>query len=94
MALNSMDAPASSSAIHMRLGSLDGCSLSIAPDTSPRDVLEQASCYLAAARDLLFDMATDSPDDSLWGVFHLLEIGKSMLDAAVTTPALNQKTEG
>lgn len=82
------------SAMQIRLGALDGCQLSVNPDTSARDVLEQASCYLAAAKDLLHGMATDSPDDSLWGVFQLLEIGKSMLDAATATPALDPKTEG
>lgn len=80
------------STMQMRFGGLDGCLLSIDPNTSVRDVLEQASCYLAGAKDLLRDMAKDSPDDRLWGVFQLLEIGKSMLDAAVLTPVL--ETEG
>ena len=81
------------SAIQMRFGGLDGCLLSIDPGTPPRDVLERASCYLAAAKDLLHDMAADSPDGSLWGVLQLLEIGKSMLDVTAATPALDPKTE-
>jgi hypothetical protein len=55
--------------------------------------LEQASCYLATAKDLLYGIAADSTDAKLWGVFQLLEIGKSMLDATVTNPALSLKTE-
>ncbi|MEJ8296574.1 hypothetical protein WKI45_27455 [Delftia tsuruhatensis] len=81
------------SAMQMRLGDLDGCYLVIDPNTSARDSLEQASCYLATAKDLLYGIAADSTDAKLWGVFQLLEIGKSMLDATVTNPALALKTE-
>jgi hypothetical protein len=76
-----------------QLGDLDGCQLVIDSNTPPRDALEQASCYLATAKDLLYGIAADSTDAKLWGVFQLLEIGKSMLDATVTNPALSLKTE-
>jgi len=80
-------------AMQMRLGDIDGCRLVIDVNTPARDALEQASCYLGAAKDLLYGIAEDSPDAKLWGVFQLLEIGKSMLDATANNPALALKTE-
>lgn len=81
------------SAMQVQLGDLDGCQLVIDSNKPPRDSLEQASCYLAAAKDLLYGIAEESTDAKLWGVFQLLEIGKSMLDATANNPALSLKTE-
>lgn len=81
------------SVMQTQFGDLDGCQLVIDSNTPPRDALEKASCYLASAKDLLYGMAADSTDDKLWGVFHLIEVGKSILDATSTNPALARKTE-
>lgn len=78
-------APAPTPAITVAIGSLHGCLLTITPEAAPRDVLEQASCHFAAAKALLSGMAEGHPDDSLWGVYHLLDMGKSLMDGAIVS---------
>lgn len=47
------------------------------------DALEQASCFLAAARTTVYQVAEKVGSESVYGAGYLVEMAKALVDAAI-----------
>lgn len=62
---------------------------SVRPGMPVFDALEQASCFMAAARDATYQAADLVQSDSVSGAAYLIEMAKAVLDSAIS--AINQE---
>jgi len=64
-------------------GNDNGKLFSVNPGVPIGDALEKASCILAAALDVLWDMGTDAVrgSEEPWAVFFLVEMSKAVVDS-------------
>lgn len=60
----------------------------VSPEASTKDALEQASCFLSAAADLVADQLCNLPaaqtSDGAWAGYYLLQLAHGIVDAVVS----------
>ena len=58
------------------------------------DALESASCFMASARDLAAECAsnmTGDHPDHMWGAYYLIEMSKAALDSAISALSAEER---
>lgn len=60
---------------------------SVRENISATDALEQASCFMAAARHATYQAADDANSEAVFGAAYLIEMAKAVLDAAIVAIA-------
>lgn len=56
-------------------------------DTSAREALDAASCFLASALSVVSDFAHEADSHTAWTVAYLVEMSKAAVDAAASSIA-------
>lgn len=56
---------------------------SVRADIPATDALEQASCFLSAARSAVYEAAEGSARESMYGAAYLVDMAKAIVDSAI-----------
>jgi len=67
---------------------------SVRADVPVSDALEQASCFLAAAKTAVYEAAGDTQNENFFGAAYLVEMSKAIVDAAILSINKEKRNHG